>query len=84
MLQARRSEIEELLTLLFDEIEPRKDEYIADYRRRVETQLKSHLKFRIDISNRDWFRKRIQIAFEAWQKSFQKNNVHVISYFWIK
>ena len=75
MLQARRPEIEELLTLLFDEIEPRKDEYIADYRRRVETQLK----VRIDISNRDWFIKRIQIAFEAWQKSFQKSNVDVIS-----
>ena len=83
MPQAKRPEIEELLTLLFDEIESRKDEYIADYRRRVETQLKSRLKFRLNILKKDWFRQRIQVAFEAWQKRFQKNNAHVITYFWI-
>ena len=83
MPQAKRPEIEELLTLLFDEIEPRKDEYIADYRRRVETQLKSRLKFRLNILKSDWLRQRIQVSFKAWQKRFQKNNAHVIIYFWI-
>ena len=39
MSQAKRPE--ELLTLLFDEIEPKKNEYAGDYRRRIETQLKT-------------------------------------------
>jgi len=69
--------------LFYYEIEPRKDQYIADYRRHVETQLKLRLKFRMDILKRDWFRKRIQISFEARQKRFQENNAHVIIYFWI-
>ena len=77
MSRAKRPEIEELLTLLFDEIEPRKDEYVGDYRRRIETQLRKRLKFRIDILKRDWFKRRIQVAFETSQKRLQENNAHV-------
>ena len=39
MPQAKLPEIEELLTLLFDKIEP-KDERVTHFRKRVETQLK--------------------------------------------
>ena len=45
MPQAKRPEIEELLTLLFDEIEP-KDERVSHFRERVETQMKRRLKYR--------------------------------------
>ena len=54
MSRAKRPEIEELLTLLFDEIEP-KDERVGQYGKRIETQLRKRLQYRIDILKRDWF-----------------------------
>ena len=65
------------MTLLFDEIEPRKDEYVGGYRRRIETQLKNRLKYRKNLLKQPWFMKRIQLAFEASQRRLQKNNAHV-------
>ena len=64
MSRAKRPEIEELLTRLFDEIEP-KDERVGQYRKRIETQLKRQVKFRKNIFNKNWFMKRIQDAFDA-------------------
>ena len=72
MSRAKRPEIEELLTRLFDEIEP-KDERVGQYGKRIETQLRKRLKFRIDILKRDWFKRRIQVAFDALQKRLQEN-----------
>ena len=77
MPQAKRPEIEELLTLLFDEIEPRKDEYVGNYRRRITTQLKKRLKYRKNLLKQPWSMKRIQVDFEASQRRLQKNNAHV-------
>ena len=79
MPQAKRPEIEELLTLLFDEIEP-KDERVTNFRKRVETQLKKRLKYRKNILKQPWFKKRIQVAFDASQKRLQQN-IHSILIF---
>ena len=76
MPQAKRPEIEDLLTLLFDEIEP-KDERVSHFRKRVETQLKKRLKYRKNVLKQAWFTKRIQAAFETSQRRLQKNNAHV-------
>ena len=76
MPQAKRPEIEELLTLLFDEIEP-KDERVGQYGKRIETRLKKRLKCRKNILKQPWFKKRIQVAFDASQKRLQQNNAHV-------
>ena len=76
MSQAKQPEIQELLTLLFDEIE-RKDERVSHFRKRVETQVKKRLKYRKNVLKQAWFTKRIQAAFETSQRRLQKNNSHV-------
>ena len=75
MPQAKRPKIVEMLKLLFDEIKP-KDERVGQYGKRIEMQLKKRLKYRKNILKQPWFKKRIQVAFDASQKRLQQHNAH--------